>query len=231
MCGRYTLTASPQVVQATFNLAETPDLSPRYNVAPTQMVPIITGEARDKLTWVKWGLVPPWSKDESGASKLINARGETVDEKPSFRSAFKKRRCLIPADGFYEWRKEGDKKKPQFIYLGDEKDRQLFAFAGLWETWHSPTDETVYTCTIITGEPNDLVKPMHHRMAVILPPEDYSNWLDEDTPAHILKSMITTPYPPETMHTYEVSTLVNNARVDEPGLLEPNTPPQQTLLM
>jgi len=229
MCGRYTLTASPQVVQAAFHLAETPDLSPRYNIAPTQLVPIITGEARDTLTWVKWGLIPPWSKDASGASQLINARAETVEEKPSFRSAFKKRRCLIPADGFYEWRKEGDKKKPQYIFLG-ENDREVFAFAGLWETWSSPTNETVYTCTIITGEPNELVKTMHHRMAVILPPDAYSDWLDEDTPLPILKNLLT-PYPPETMHTYEVSTLVNNARVDQPDLLEPNTPPQQSLLM
>jgi putative SOS response-associated peptidase YedK len=102
MCGRYTLTASPEAVKEAFNLAETPDLSPRFNIAPTQLVPIITGEARDTLTWVKWGLVPSWSKDESGASQLINARAETIEEKPSFRSAFKKRRCLVPADGFFE---------------------------------------------------------------------------------------------------------------------------------
>ncbi len=227
MCGRYTLTASPEAVQMAFQLKAVPNLTPRYNIAPTQMVPIITGEARDSLTWVKWGLIPSWAKDESGASMLINARSETIEEKPSFRSAFKKRRCLVPADGFYEWRKDGDKKRPQYIYLDE---REVFAFAGLWETWKNPVGEMVFSCTIITGEPNDLIKTMHHRMAVILPPDQYSDWLDDETPLPVLKNMLT-PYPPEHMHTYEVSTLVNNARVDQPNLLEPNSPPQQTLLM
>lgn len=227
MCGRYTLTASPQAVQTAFNLVEIPNFSPRYNIAPTQQVPIITGEARDRVTWVQWGLIPSWSKDASRASELINARAETIEEKPSFRSAFKKRRCLIPADGFYEWRKDGDKKRPQFIYLGE---RELFAFAGLWETWRNSADETIYSCTIITGEPNDLIKPMHHRMAIILEPEMYKDWLDEETPLPILKNMLA-PYPPDRMHTYEVSTLVNNARIDQPNLLEPHTPPQQPQLI
>jgi putative SOS response-associated peptidase YedK len=227
MCGRYTLTASPQAVQDAFNLAETPDLTPRFNIAPTQLVPIITGEARDTLTWVKWGLIPSWSKDASGASQLINARAETIEEKPSFRSAFKKRRCLVPADGFYEWRKDGDKKKPQYIVLDE---REVFAFAGLWETWRNPAGETVYSCTIITGDPNEIVKPLHHRMAVILQEDMYKDWLDEDTPLPVLKNMLT-PYPAEKMKTYEVSTVVNNARVDSPDLLEPNSPPQQTPLM
>lgn len=227
MCGRYTLTASPQAVQEAFSLAETPDLSPRFNIAPTQMVPIITGEARDKLTWMKWGLIPSWSKDDKGASQLINARAETIDEKPSFRSAFKKRRCLVPADGFYEWRKEGDKKKPQYIFLDD---RELFAFAGLWETWKNPEGEWIHSCTIITGEPNEVVKPLHHRMAVILERDSYADWLDEETPLPVLKNLLS-PYPAAKMQTYEVSTLVNNARVDSPDLLEPNSPPQQTPLM
>jgi putative SOS response-associated peptidase YedK len=230
MCGRYTLTASPQVVQTTFNLTEAPTLTPRYNIAPTQQVPIITGEARDKITWVQWGLIPPWAKDTSDSSKLINARSETIDEKPSFRSAFKKRRCLIPADGFYEWRKEDTKKTPQFIYLGNGK-RELFAFAGLWETWRNSAGEYILSCTIITGEPNDLVKDFHHRMAVILEPDMYTDWLDEDTPPPVLKGMIGNPYPPEKMHTYEVSTLVNNARIDQPEMLEPLSPPKQPMLM
>lgn len=227
MCGRYTLTASPQAVQDAFSLAEAPDLSPRFNIAPTQLVPIITGEARDTLTWVKWGLIPSWSKDDKGASQLINARAETIEEKPSFRSAFKKRRCLVPADGFYEWRKDGDKKKPQYIFLDD---REVFAFAGLWETWKNPAGEMVYSCAIITGEPNELIKPMHHRMAVILERDAYADWLDDETPLPVLKNLLS-PYPADGMQTYEVSTLVNNARVDSPDLLEPNSPPQQTPLM
>lgn len=227
MCGRYTLTAAPQVVQAAFQLAETPQFPPRYNIAPTQQVAIITAERPDALTWVQWGLIPSWAKDTSISSQLINARSETIDEKPSFRTAFKKRRCLVPADGFFEWRKDGDKKRPQYIYL---EDRQVFAFAGLWETWRTPADEVLYSCTIITGEPNEVVKPLHHRMAVILQPQMYKDWLAEDTPAPVLKEMLR-PYPAEAMRTHEVSTRVNTASVDEPHLLDPQAPPQQTPLM
>jgi putative SOS response-associated peptidase YedK len=229
MCGRYTLTASPEAIQQAFDLANVPPLTARYNIAPTQPVPIITSEQRDTLTIVQWGLIPSWSKDTSIASKLINARAETLDEKPSFKNAFKRRRCLIPADGFYEWKSgdKGEKKKPQFLTLGE---RDLFAFAGLWEVWNSPTGDPVYTCTIITAEPNDLVKSFHHRMAVILEKDQYAAWLDADTPAPVLKDLMR-PYPPDNMHVYEVSTLVNNATVDAPEMIVPYAAPEQRSML
>jgi len=229
MCGRYTLTASPEAIQQAFDLTSVPPLTARYNIAPTQPVPIITSEQRDTLTIVQWGLIPSWSKDRSIASNLINARAETIDEKASFKNAFKRRRCLIPADGFYEWKSggKGEKKKPQFLTVGD---RDLFAFAGLWETWNSPDGDQVYTCTIITAEPNDLVKTFHHRMAVILDKDQYDDWLSADTPAPVLKELMR-PYPSDRMSVYEVSTLVNNATIDSPEMLEPYQPPEQRSMM
>jgi len=229
MCGRYTLTATPEEIQQAFQLNSVPPLEPRYNIAPTQPVPIITSEQRDVLTIVQWGLIPSWSKDASIASKLINARAETVDEKPSFRTSFKRRRCLIPADGFFEWKAgdKGEKKKPQFISVGD---RELFAFAGLWDIWNSPHGDPVYTCTIITSEPNELIKSIHNRQAVILDKNQYSDWLADDTPLPALKDMLR-PFAAERMKVYEISTLVNNATVDTPAILEPVQPPEQRSLM
>lgn len=225
MCGRYTLTAKPEAIQQAFDLTSVPPLTPRYNIAPTQPVPIITSEQRDTLTIVQWGLIPSWSKDASIASKLINARAETLDEKPSFKNAFKRRRCLIPADGFFEWKAgdNGGKKKPQFIYVGE---REVFAFAGLWELWNSLTGDPVYTCTIITTEPNELIRGLHNRMAVILDKQDYDAWLSPDTPLTDTKSLLR-PYPSERMSLYEISTLVNNATVDTPAILEPYRPAEQ----
>ncbi len=229
MCGRYTLTASPEAVQQAFTLDTLPILQPRYNIAPTQPVPIITSEKPKELTIVSWGLIPSWSKDTSGASKLINARAETIEEKPSFRAAYKYRRCLIPADGFFEWQSvdNGGKKKPQFIYVGEH---EVFAFAGLWERWQSPGGDEVHTCTILTTEPNDLIKPLHHRMAVILDKADYDAWLSPDSKPGELKHLLRS-YPSERMNLYEISTLVNNARIDTPEILQPvQSPPQQQSL-
>jgi putative SOS response-associated peptidase YedK len=228
MCGRYTLTASPAAIQQAFGLDDVPaPYAPRYNIAPTQPVPVITNDNPRALTWVTWGLVPSWSKDVSKAAQLINARAETLEEKPSFRTAFKHRRCLVPADGFYEWRKDGKSKAPQYIHF---RDRRVFALAGLWERWVSPHGDEVLSCTIITTEPNALIQPMHHRMAVILQPEDYATWLDKRTDLAAAKALLR-PYPDDDSLTYhEVSPLVNNARYDAPEMIEPVVPPQQTSL-
>jgi putative SOS response-associated peptidase YedK len=229
MCGRYTLTADAQAIQQTFNLelASHP-VQPRYNIAPSQPVPIIKNDHRHELSFVQWGLVPSWAKDPSIGYKMINARSETVAEKPSFRHAFKRRRCLIPADGFFEWSKQGKSKVPMYIHLANH---ELFAFAGLWETWQSPDGSELQTCTILTTEPNDLVKPLHHRMAVILDERDYDAWLDPDEmPADVLMPLLK-PYPQEKMRVYEVSTLVNNTKYDEPALIEPHESPRQQSLL
>lgn len=229
MCGRYTLTADASAIQLAFNLDPVSDqLQPRYNIAPSQAVPIITNANSKELTFVKWGLVPSWAKDPSIGYKMINARSETAAEKPSFRSAFKRRRCLIPADGFFEWSKQGKKKVPMYIHLADN---EVFAFAGLWETWQSPDGSELQTCTILTSEPNDLIKPLHHRMAVILEKSDYETWLDPDeVPADVLMPLMK-PYPQEFMRVYEVSTLVNSPKNDEPSVIDPfDSPRQQNLL-
>jgi putative SOS response-associated peptidase YedK len=230
MCGRYTLTADVQVIQDTFQLDSVPPLQARYNIAPTQAVPIITGDKPRELTMVSWGLVPSWAKDTSGSAQLMNARGETIDEKPSFRTAFKRRRCLVPADGFYEWRKQGNGKAPQYIHF---KDRRVFAFAGLWERWNSPHGDEVLTCTIITSEPNELIKPLHNRMAVILDAQDYATWLSKDTSPAELKHLLQ-PYPDnDDLDYHEVSPVVNGVSIDSPYLIEPFqsfNPPQQTSL-
>jgi len=227
MCGRYVLSANPTTVQRAFDLEDIPDLAPRYNIAPTQPIPIITDSAPKRLTLVQWGLVPSWSKDPSIGSRMFNARCETVAEKPSFRNAFKRRRCLVPADGFYEWMKDGSKKRPFFIHLSD---RDVFAFAGLWETWQGADGTELESCTIITTEPNALVRPLHNRMAVILHDTDYGTWLDPETPQPVLLDMLQ-PYPAEAMAAYEVSPAVGNYRNEGPELIEPFTPPTQGQLL
>jgi len=228
MCGRYTLTADANTIQLTFNLdAVSNNLQPRYNIAPSQPVPIITNQNPSELTFVKWGLVPSWAKDASIGYKMINARSETASEKPSFRSAFKRRRCLIPVDGFFEWSKQGKKKVPMYIHL---EDNELFAFAGLWETWQSPDGSELQTCTILTTEPNDLIKPLHHRMAVILDKSDYDLWLTpDDVPADVLQPLMK-PFPQDRMRVYEVSTLVNSPKNDDPSIIEPFESPRQQSL-
>ena len=168
MCGRYTLTITPEMLRTLINFAVTPNLEPRFNIAPTQMAPVVRadGDGGRKIDMLRWGLIPSWSKDMSVASKLINARGETIAQKPSFRDAYQERRCLIPADGFYEWRKEGDVKQPFRIGFRGGKP---FLFAGLWESWTAPdgsdnAGETIETYTIVTTDANAKLSPIHHRM-------------------------------------------------------------------
>lgn len=229
MCGRFVLTASPEALQQHFNLTTiSPAITARYNIAPTQPVAVITNEDPHSLTFHRWGLIPSWAKDMSFGSQAFNARSETVDEKPAFRAAFKRRRCLIPANGFYEWSQDGKAKKPMFVHLADHA---LFAFAGLWEVWRSPEGDEIRSCTILTTEPNDLIRPLHHRMAVILDPSDYALWLSpEELPAVALKPLLRA-YDETRMGVYEVSTLVNKAANDGAELIAPlNAGGQMSLL-
>ena len=178
MCGRYVLTADTDTLQLAFDLTTVPDtMIPRFNIAPSQPIAVITNEHPEELTFQKWGLVPSWSKDPKMGNRMINARSETAAEKPAFRAAFKRRRCLIPATGFFEWQKRGSGKQPMFIHL---KDAAVFAFAGLWEVWYSPEGDELRTTTILTTEPNELMADIHNRMPVILPRDDYAAWLAPD---------------------------------------------------
>jgi len=221
MCGRFCLAVNPQQLREVFENFTFPDqFVPRFNIAPTQPVLAIPNDAKSKADFFLWGLIPSWSKDPSIANKLINARGETLAEKPSFRGGFKYKRCLILADGFYEWKAQpGTKTKtPYFIHM---KDRKPFALAGLWDEWQSPDGGTLRTCTIITTEPNDLMKSLHNRMPVILHPKDYADWLDPaprapDSLLHLIKS-----FPIDNMSAYAVSTLVNSPGNDRAELLVP----------
>jgi len=219
MCGRYTRHASWRDLVGYFRILDDPgwNLQPRYNVAPTQEVLIVRiGDEGREFARVRWGLIPHWAKDKSIGIKLINARGETVAEKPSFRDSFKKRRCLVIADGFYEWAKEGGKKQPHLIRL---KSQEPIAFAGLWSSWTDKQDGSeVETDTIITTEANELLAPLHNRMPVILSPGDYDRWLDSyaGDGRELLQA-----YPSERMEQFPVSTLVNNVRNDERSLIEP----------
>lgn len=220
MCGRFTLTVDPAELQALFGLSEPPpsELGPRYNIAPTQAVAVVANEAPRKLALMQWGLIPSWAKDPKIGNSLINARGETVAEKPAFRAALKKRRCLILADGFYEWRQgEAKAKQPYFIQL---KDGRPFAFAGLWEAW-KPAGEAAWrrTCTIITTSPNALMAPLHNRMPVILPPEAYAAWLTPGELPTVEALALLQPYPAEAMAARPVSARVNNPRHDAPDLM------------
>ncbi len=222
MCGRFTLTVESSQLQDTFpwlNIAEG-SISPRYNIAPNQPVAVVPNDGHHRLDFFLWGLIPSWAQDPKIGNRLINARAETLAEKPAFRSAFRRRRCLILADGFYEWRKEADgkSKTPMYICL---KSKAPFAFAGLWEAWHSPDGSQILSCTIITTSPNELLKTIHNRMPVILPSQTYSKWL---TPGEVSPSELQSllrPYPPEEMIAYPVSRAVNNPDIDAPELIQP----------
>jgi putative SOS response-associated peptidase YedK len=223
MCGRFTLVAAGDVLADLFQLLEAPDWLPRYNIAPTQPVLAVrlagSGAGRECVR-LRWGLVPSWAK-EVGGPPLINARAETVADKPAFRTALKQRRCLIPADGFYEWLKRDGKKQPFSFRLWDNRP---FAFAGLWERW-TGDENPVESCTIVTTEANDLVRPVHDRMPVILPVRYHAAWLDPDVrDADRLRTLLR-PFPAEEMTALPVGAHVNNARHDDPRCLEPLAPP------
>jgi len=221
MCGRFTLTAEPEALQDAFPEFHIPmQMSPRYNIAPTQPIAVIPNDGKNQLDFYIWGLVPSWAKDPQIGSRLINARGETLAEKPSFRSAYRRRRCLVVGDGFYEWKKiPGQKSKaPFFIQL---KSGEPFGFAGLWEQWTAPDGSEIKSATIITTEPNELVKSLHDRMPVILPRSAYDRWLfPGELPPEALQDLLIS-YPSEKMSYHPVSTLVNSPSNDNEDCIKP----------
>jgi putative SOS response-associated peptidase YedK len=213
MCGRFSFSPEIQQIITRFHIDEvTFDYIPRYNIAPGQMIPaIISHEGKNRLGQLKWGLIPFWAKDEKIAFKTINAKAETVHEKPAFKHAFKRKRCIIPADGFYEWKKTETGKQPMRIIL---KSGDLFGMAGLYDTWTAQDGSKVHTCTIITTKPNELVADIHDRMPVILRPEDEGIWLDREKQDVELLQTLLVPYPAEKMRAFPVSPLVGNVKND-----------------
>lgn len=219
MCGRFALTQSAETVAERFEaqLVLIP-LVPRYNIAPSQPVAVVLQNGERRIEACQWGLVPFWAKDAEIGNRLINARAETLAEKPSFKHSLVRRRCLIPADGFYEWYRQGNRRIPMYIR---RRDSGLFAFAGLWDEWQSPCGSLLRTCTIITTEPNTLIAPIHNRMPAILRAEHEALWLDPSLkePSRLLALL--QPYPAEEMEVLEVSTRVNNPNNDDPSCIQP----------
>jgi putative SOS response-associated peptidase YedK len=219
MCGRYSLITELNDLQGRFNF-EAQELlyRPRYNLAPTELVLTVWNNGHNVGEFMHWGLIPFWAKDPKIGSRMINARGETVAEKPAFRRALRKRRCLVVADGFYEWKKEGKLRTPMYIR---SRTGEPFAMAGLWEIWKAPSDEYVHSCTVVTTTANSLMEDIHDRMPVILPREAEETWLDtgiEDT--KVLTDLLI-PYPAEDLESYAVSNLVNSPKNDSPECLAP----------
>ena len=228
MCGRFFLSANAVTVKASFPHLAIPDapdvLPPRYNIAPGQPVAVIPNTPEQHLDYFLWGLVPSWAKDTAIGSRLINARVETLVEKPSFRAALRRRRCLILADGFYEWYQEpGAKSKTPLAFR--LQSGKPFAFAGLWEVWHSPDGSELRSCTIITTAANALIERFHTRMPIILDPAQYDAWLNPEEESPQVVRALLQPIPATQMIVFPVSPLVNNARIDSPACVEPVGPP------
>lgn len=219
MCGRYSLTADSSAILELFPFLNIPPgIQPRFNIAPSQPVAVIPNDGKLTLDFFKWGLVPSWSKDPEIGNRLINARAETLTEKPSFRNAFKYHRCLILADGFFEWTKTNGGKTPMYIRLASQKP---FAFAGLWDTWHAPDGSELRSCVIITTGPNKLMEKIHNRMPVILPAEKMVTWIDPE-PGNLNElSKLLVPYPAEHMTAHPVSRLVNSPVNDSAECISP----------
>ena len=229
MCGRYTIVTPPDDLEDRFGATADRSLEPRYNAAPGQELPVVTNDAPDTISHLQWGLIPGWADDPRIGNRLINARAETVDEKRSFRAAYERRRCLVLADGFYEWAATDAGKQPYRVTLEDGKP---FALAGLWERWHPPRKQTgldefgdgdpdseadpIETFAIVTTEPNAVIEPLHDRMAAVLPPDGERRWLDGDGD----RAELLEPYPAAEMRAYPVSTAVNDPANDSPGLVE-----------
>ena len=221
MCGRFSLTANLGELASRFEFdGNRLDLEPNFNVAPTQNVLTVLGGENRRGGFMRWGLIPHWAKTASIGSRMINARAETVAQRPAFRDAFRKRRCLVLADSFYEWQRAGSVRKPMRIIM---ESGEPFAFAGLWAIWRDSEGNRIPSCTVITTEANDLLRPIHHRMPVILPREMEELWLDRDVQDVAVLENALTAYPSELMQTYQVSTLVNSARNNVPQVVEPVT--------
>lgn len=221
MCGRFALFDSAASLAEAFGLADVPSLPPRYNIAPTQAVAAVRipseGVGR-ALALLRWGLIPSWAKDPSLGDRMINARAETAAGKPAFRSAIRRRRCLVPASGFYEWKRTNGRKQPYYIRRPDGKP---FAFAGLWESWEGPGQAAVESCTILTTSANELLLPIHDRMPVIVSPADYDLWLSPEVRDPEELARLFRPCPPEEVTAFPVGTAVNNPKTDSPQLIEP----------
>jgi len=216
MCGRYRLSRRKQIIEEHFDsVSGDEDWSPRYNVAPTQSVLVIRQnpkEAVRELSLFRWGLIPSWAKDPAGAAQMINARSETAATKPAFRDALKSRRCVIPADGFYEWMRTAKAKQP---YCFEVNGGELFAFAGIWDRWKDPSGNWVKTCSILTTTPNAVTSPIHDRMPVILDPDDYDQWLDPGMTSVGAASELLKPYDARQMRCYPITTRINSAANDD----------------
>jgi putative SOS response-associated peptidase YedK len=219
MCGRYTLISAPEAIRALFRYAEQPNFPPRYNIAPTQPIAVVRlTQGRREFALLRWGLLPSWVKDPRAFSVLFNARGESVMEKPAFRSAMRYRRCLIPFDGFYEWRQKGARKQPHYIRA---RDGGPIAFAGLWESWMGPNGEEMETAAIVTTAANLQLSPLHDRMPVILPPEAFDLWLDcKNVDAGTAAALIA-PAREGLFEVHPVGEAVNRAANDAAALIEP----------
>jgi putative SOS response-associated peptidase YedK len=233
MCGRYRLSRRKQIIEEHFDsVSGEEDWSPRYNIAPTQPVPIVRQNPKEpvrQMSLVRWGLIPSWAKDMSGSVMMINARSETATTKPAFRDALSNRRCLVPADAFYEWKKTGKTKQP---YCFEVNDGELFAFAGLWDRWKDPSGTWVRSCSILTTTPNVVTSAVHDRMPVILDPGCYDLWLDPAMRDVRVVSDMLKPYNARLMRSYPVSTRVNQANNDDPECALPvelETSPQAQL--
>ncbi len=224
MCGRYSLTTPMEAVRQVFEFPECPNLAPRANIAPSQDVAAVrlasggSGEAGRRFVWLRWGLIPAWAKDPAIGNRMINARAETLAGKPAFRAAFRKRHCLIVADGFYEWKTEAGGKQPYRITLVDGGP---FALAGLWERWAGlQGGEAIESCTIVTTEANTRLREIHPRMPVVLAPEAFDPWLDPQTPGAEAAALLA-PFPTEALIHYRVSPRLNSPANDDPALIEP----------
>jgi len=221
MCGRFTLFEPDKILAREFGVSGIPLLSPRYNIAPSQPVAAVraapAGTGRE-LALLRWGLIPSWSKDPAIGNRLINARAETASQKPSFRNAFNRRRCLIPASGFYEWQRRELRKQPFYIRMHDGRP---FAFAGLWDRWESPDKGVIESCTILTTATNALLAPIHDRMPVILPPGKYDRWLDPSLQDPDSLAPLLVPFPTEDMIAFPVSPRVNAPSTDDEGCIAP----------
>jgi putative SOS response-associated peptidase YedK len=220
MCGRFTLHIPPELLAEIFGLLEIPVFPARFNIAPTQAVPVIlqTGDGRNHYAVMRWGLIPSWAKDTSIGSRMINARCETVARKSAFRRAIRYSRCIVPASGFYEWREEGGKKAPLYVR---RKDGSPICFAGLWDYWKSRERDAVDSCTILTTSSNELIAPLHNRMPVILLPEAFPLWLDPETTDPERLNALFHPFPADLMEMWPVPPLVNSPRNDSPELIAP----------
>ncbi len=226
MCGRYTLATPTEALAGLFHLQTAlPSLRPRYNIAPTQPVAVVrrSTEGEREMVIIYWGLIPSWAKEPDIGNRLINARSETVSEKPSFRSAFKRRRCLVPTDGFYEWQRLNKRKQPHYVCMSDGEP---FAFAGLWESWEGEDETVIESCTILTTEANAFVRPIHNRMPVIVEPGDYDLWLEAEPDRTGALARLMRPYSGDRLTAFPISTWVNNPKNDDARCVEPIEQPK-----